>query len=268
MIRSIWVLVVGAALTGFFSMRVNVNAWRQRPDRPCWCDRLMRRWCSLMLGMAGVQVRVFDADRVDWSEPAVVVANHQSWFDVFALAAFLPGRVRFVAKEELSRIPIFGRAWRNCGHISIDRSDRKRAIQSLDRVAERVREESLTMTLFPEGTRSPDGRLYAFKKGAFVLALKTQVPVVPVGISGSRAIMPKGSFRVRGGEIRIRVGSPIEVGGGRVDRDQLLSMSRAAVAELIEGEDAEESRAEGHLRSKSESRLEESGERDAQRPAF
>ena len=240
MIRSIWVLVAGAVLTGFFSTCVVLNGLFRRPNRACWCDRLSRRWTRLVLKTAGVRVKVFDADRVDWSQPAVVVANHQSWFDVFTLAAYLPGRVRFVAKEELSRIPVFGRAWRICGHISIDRSDRRRAIESLDRAAERVREESLTMTLFPEGTRSPDGRLYAFKKGAFILAIKTRVPVVPVGISGSREIMPKGSFRVRGGEVRIRVGEPIEVGAGdHRDMDRLRELSRRAVAALIEGEDAE-----------------------------
>ena len=240
MIRSIWILVAGTVLTGFFSSRVVLNRLFRRPDRGCWCDRLTRRWTRLVLKIAGVRVKVFDVDRVDWSEPVVVVANHQSWFDVFTLAAHLPGRVRFVAKEELSRIPIFGCAWRICGHISIDRSDRKRAIESLDRAAERVREESLTMALFPEGTRSPDGRLYAFKKGAFILAIKTRVPVVPVGISGSRAIMPKGSFRVRGGEIRIRVGEPIEVGTSEQgERDRLRELSRRAVAGLIEEEDAE-----------------------------
>ena len=233
-------LLAGALLTGFFSARVNLNAWRNRPDRVCWCDQLARRWTQLILKLAGVRVELFDADRVDWSQPSVVVANHQSWFDVFALAAHLPGRVRFVAKEELAGIPFFGRAWRNCGHISIDRSDRKRAIESLDRAAERVREDALAVTLFPEGTRSPDGRLYAFKKGAFIMAIKTRAPIVPVGISGSRDIMPKGSFRVRGGEIRIRVGEPIAVQD--VDtrgRDELRQASRAAVAALIEGEDAE-----------------------------
>ncbi len=239
-------LLAGALLTGFFSVRVNLNAWRNRPDRVCWCDQLARRWTRLILKLAGVRVELFDADRVDWSQPSVVVANHQSWFDVFALTAYLPGRVRFVAKEELAGIPVFGRAWRNCGHISIDRSDRKRAIESLDRAAERVREDALAVTLFPEGTRSPDGRLYAFKKGAFIMAIKTRVPIVPIGISGSRAIMPKGSFRVRGGEIRIRVGEPIVV--QHIDsrgRDELRKLSRAAVAALIEGEDAEVGPAEG-----------------------
>ncbi len=246
MIRSIWVLMASALVTGFFSMWVNLYSLRPRPNTACWCDWVARRWTRVILKLAGVRVRTFDLDRVDWSEAAVVVANHQSWFDVFALAAFLPGRVRFIAKEELGRIPVFGSAWRNCGHISIDRADRKRAIQSLDRAGARMREESLAVTFFPEGTRSPDGRLYAFKKGAFVLAMRTGVPVVPVGISGSRDIMPKGSFRVRSGEIRIRVGEPIHIEGGDIgDRDQLREFSRNAVAALIEGGDAQASTPSG-----------------------
>jgi 1-acyl-sn-glycerol-3-phosphate acyltransferase len=183
-------------------------------------------------------VRIEGLERVEWSEPLVVIANHQSWFDVFVLAGLLPAHVRFVAKEELGRIPIFGPAWRACGHISLDRSDRKRALESLDRAARKVREDKLALVLFPEGTRSPDGRLWAFKKGAFVLAIKTEVPIVPLGMAGSRAVMPKGSFRVRPGEIRIRVGEPIRVEGMRLeDRDRLLALSRAAVAELIEDAD-------------------------------
>ena len=94
MIRSIWVLVAGAVLTGVFSTCVVLNGLFRRPNRACWCDRLSRRWTRLVLKTAGVRVKVFDADRVDWSQPAVVVANHQSWFDVFTLAAYLPGSVR------------------------------------------------------------------------------------------------------------------------------------------------------------------------------
>ena len=240
MIRSLWLLSVGAAVTGFYSLRVNMNAWLDRPDRACWCDHLSRRWTRLILKLAGVRVLVIDADRADWSKPCVVVANHQSWFDVFALAAYLPASVKFVAKQELAKIPVFGRAWSNCGHISIDRGDRTRAIRSIDRAVERARSEAIAVTMFPEGTRSPDGRLYSFKKGAFVLALKAGVPVVPVGISGSREIMPKGSFRVRGGEIRVRVGEPILVAQhADCDRNELLELSRRAVAGLIEGGDAE-----------------------------
>jgi 1-acyl-sn-glycerol-3-phosphate acyltransferase len=91
--------------------------------------------------LAGAKVRFEDLEGMDWDRPLVVVANHQSWFDVFALAAYLPAKARFVAKEELGRIPIFGRAWKACGHISVDRSDRKQAVESLQKAGQRVREE-------------------------------------------------------------------------------------------------------------------------------
>jgi 1-acyl-sn-glycerol-3-phosphate acyltransferase len=237
-IRSIWVLFAGATLTGFYATRVVLDHWTKRKDRGCRCDSLPRRWCRLLLRVAGVEATVEGAERVDWKRPSVVVANHQSWFDVFTLVAVLPGRVRFVAKEELGRIPIFGTAWRACGHIAINRADRRSAIESLDRAAERVRRDSLAITLFPEGTRSPDGRLQEFKKGAFALAMKSGFPIVPVGITGTREVMPKGSFKVRPGKVRVRVGDPIlPRGDWEEGRDELRAQSRAAVAQLIGGSD-------------------------------
>lgn len=237
MIRSIVVIFSSAVLTAFCASGAYIQGRRSR----CGCDRVTRRWARLVLRLAGVRVRIEGLERVDWSEPMVIVANHQSWFDVFALVAFLPGRTRFVAKKELGRIPIFGPAWKACGHVSLDREDLTSAVQSLERAGKRVRDEKLNLVLFPEGTRSPDGRLQAFKKGAFVLAIHTEVPILPLGLAGSRAVMPKGSFRIRPGEIRIRVGEPIPVEGlSHRDRDRLLSTSRAAVAKLMGDFEGEE----------------------------
>lgn len=233
MIRSAWVLLAGAAMTAYFATLVVIGGWIGGRVSAYVCERCPRRWSRLVLKCAGVRLRVSGINAVDWSKPAILVANHQSWFDVFVLLVAVPGKLRFVAKEELGRIPIFGRAWRGCDHVPIDRSDRRRAIASLNRAGEKLREESLIVTMFPEGTRSPDGRLYSFKKGAFVLAIRTGVAILPVGISGSGAVMPKGSFQVRSGEIRVRVGRPIEAGGlDQVNRDALAEESRHAVAAL------------------------------------
>jgi 1-acyl-sn-glycerol-3-phosphate acyltransferase len=235
LIRTLWVIVAGAVLTVVCSLRVLVPVWLGRSAVPL-CERLGRLWSGAILRMAGARVRLEGTEKVDWERPLVVVANHQSWFDVFALAAHLPGRTRFVAKEELARIPVFGPAWQACGHISINREDRHEAISSLDRAGRRVRDEGLVMILFPEGTRSPDGRLQPFKKGAFVLAIETGVPVVPLGISGSRSIMPKGSFRIRPGEIVVRVGDPIEADDlVHRDRNSLMTESRRQVLRLMQG---------------------------------
>jgi 1-acyl-sn-glycerol-3-phosphate acyltransferase len=230
----VWVLLAGVVTTAYCASVVTFSARFRKARLPCVCERMPRAWARVVLRLAGVKVRLLGVENVDWERPLVVVANHQSWFDVFALAAYLPAKARFVAKEELGRIPIFGRAWKACGHISVDRSDRKQAVESLRHAGRRVRDERLAMILFPEGTRSPDGRLQPFKKGAFVLAIETGVPLVPLGIRGSREIMPKGSFRIRAGEITIQVGEPIGVAGLRhEDRDVLLKRSRAAVAALI-----------------------------------
>ncbi len=193
-----------------------------------------------MVRLSGVRVRLEGADREKLDRPLVVVANHQSWFDVFVLAGFLPGRARFVAKEELRRIPLFGAAWETCGHIRVNRGDRAEAVRSLNEAGARIRDERLNVILFPEGTRSPDGRLRSFKKGAFVLALQTGVPILPVGISGSRAVMRKGAFRIQPGEIRVRVGEPFELAGlGTGHRDMVLARARREVLALMEDPDGE-----------------------------
>lgn len=239
MIRTVWVLAAGGVLTMVLSARLVLARWRRggREGMEEMCERVGRFWSGSMLRIAGVRVSLEGHEKVDWDQPLVVVANHQSWFDVFALAAHLPGRTRFVAKEELARIPVFGTAWQTCGHVSVNRTDRSRAISTLDRAGQQVRDEGLAMVLFPEGTRSADGRLQPFKKGAFVLAIKTGVPIVPVGISGSREVMPKGSFRIRPGEIRIRVGAPLPVDDlAHRDRARLLAESRRRVALLMEDE--------------------------------
>ena len=196
-----------------------------------------------MLWAAGIQVTLEGEENLKAGFPQIVVSNHQSWFDVFALAARLPVPNRFVAKKELATIPIFGRSWRECGHVSVDRGNREAAIESLEQAWREIHEDKLTMVLFPEGTRSPDGRLQPFKKGAFVLAVQGQVPLVPVAVLGSRSIMPKGGKRVRSGEIVLRIGTPIQTEGATIrDRNRLLKECWDAVFALKrEGELSEES---------------------------
>jgi 1-acyl-sn-glycerol-3-phosphate acyltransferase len=238
LIRTAFVLVVGVVLTGILAGWLVVSSLLRLPWAGRHCEPAARFWARTLLKLSGAKIRTEGFDTIDWDRPYIVVANHQSWFDVFALAGHLPVRFRFVGKEELAGIPIFGRAWTGCGHISLARDDRSRAIEALEEAGKQVREKRLAVILFPEGTRSEDGRLQAFKKGAFVLGIQTQVPILPIGISGSRACMPKGSFRIRQGEIRIRVGEPIPVEGLRMrHRNDLLRRSRAQVLGLMEDPD-------------------------------
>ena len=233
MIRTFWVFLVGTLSTLFNGGNVIARTYLWRKELHCACDRAARRWARGFLWAAGVRVTLEGVENLQRDRPQIVVANHQSWFDVFALAAHLPVRYRFVAKKELAGVPVFGRAWRSCGHVSVDRGNREAAIESLDQAWKEIHEEKLTMVLFPEGTRSPDGKLKAFKKGAFVMAVQGQVPLVPVAVVGSRDIMPKGSMRVRSGAIIVRVGEPIPTEGSTLDdRDRLLQKSWDAIAAL------------------------------------
>jgi 1-acyl-sn-glycerol-3-phosphate acyltransferase len=193
-----------------------------------------------------VKVEMSGTENVSTDRAQVLVANHESWFDVFALAGHLPVGAKFVAKHVLERVPFFGGAWRACSHISIDRGDRTSAIQSLRDVGARIGRTGETVLMFPEGTRTTTGELQAFKKGAFVMALESRVPVVPVGISGSRDLMPKGSFRIRSGTVRVRIGEAIPVEGmSHEDRDRLTGLARDAVARLRVAGDIGTVRGEG-----------------------
>ncbi|MEZ4415024.1 MAG: lysophospholipid acyltransferase family protein [Gemmatimonadota bacterium] len=235
MLRTAWVLTYGALLTAAYASWALLTGLFRPAKALCRCDQLARRWGQKIVRASGSTVEVEGAEHIDPDQPHILVGNHESWFDVFAVLGHLPGRFRFVAKKELARIPIFGQAWRMCGHISVDRSDRGSAVHSLQEAAGRIRSDRLTIVLFPEGTRSPTGALQPFKKGAFVLGIQAQVPIVPIAISGTRPVMPKGSFFIRPGRIRIKVGESIPTKGlTHEDREALLQRSYRAVAELKE----------------------------------
>ena len=143
-----------------------------------------RLWGRLMLFVSGVKVQVAGLQNINPNEAYVFAANHQSQFDIFALLGHLPIQFRWLAKEELFRLPFLGAGMRGAGYIPIDRSNRKAAFESIDLAAARVR-EGVSIVIFPEGTRSLDGKLKDFKKGGFHLAIKSRRPMVPVSIFNS-----------------------------------------------------------------------------------
>ena len=233
MIRLVLIIIVIIPATMWYGLRMIWAVARNRPNAACVCDEAPRSWSSLLLRCSGVDV-VLDNQRViDPERPQIIVANHTSWFDVLALAAHLPGRYVFVAKKELERAPFFGPAVRACGHIFIDRHDRSKALASLAVARGFLEEQSPTIIMFPEGTRSATGELQPFKKGAFVLAIQSGVDIVPTAIFGSREIMRKGSMLIRPGTVRIVFGEPICVAGlGLEARDDLSRQARAALGAL------------------------------------
>ncbi|HSM03728.1 MAG TPA: lysophospholipid acyltransferase family protein [Longimicrobiales bacterium] len=231
--RTLWTAVVALVHTVWTAGHILLSAAFGSRNFPRVAQEAPRKWAAALLWAAGVRVEVEGLEHLPPGEPAILVANHESWFDVFAMVAYLPINYRFVGKVELTRIPLFGPAWLACGHIAIDRSDREKAFASLRQAGDALHRDGAVVVMFPEGTRSPDGKLLPFKKGAFVLALQTEVPVVPAGVWGSRDIMPKGSWRIRPGTIHIRIGAPIPVEGRpEGDRDALLMEAREAVERM------------------------------------
>jgi 1-acyl-sn-glycerol-3-phosphate acyltransferase len=195
-----------------------------------------RLWARVSLWLAGTRAQVEGLDRIERGQPYIFAANHQSWFDIFALLAVIPHPFRWLAKEELFRVPVLGLAMEACGAIPIDRRDRHKAFESINQAAERAR-RGASIFIFPEGTRSMDGMLQEFKAGGFILAIKSQQPIVPVSISGSHKVLPKaGDWRIRPGKIRMTVSDPIPTEGLTVkDRDRLMRWVRGAIRKHLPG---------------------------------
>lgn len=193
-----------------------------------------RFWGRMICRIAGVRVRIEGLDNINPETTYLFVANHVSQFDIFSFQAYFPYDFRWIAKKELFLVPFFGSAMRRAGFISIDRSRGRQAMQSLIEAARLIR-EGASVLIFPEGTRSPDGTLQAFKSGAATLALKAGVPVVPLAFVGSAKVLPKGRLLARPGTITIRVGRPIAVENmGREEKKALLDRLHGEVAALID----------------------------------
>ncbi len=232
MIRTIWMalnlfwatFILGGTVivAGLFHVRGNIY-W--------WCSRVWAQW---LMWATGCRVRVEGLENIALDRPQVFASNHVSHVDVIALAAQIPKPFRFVAKKELAKIPLFGQAWRSAGHISVDRGDRASAVASLDAAGRLIREDNSSVVIFPEGTRGDGGEMLPFKKGAFMLALRTGVEIVPAAVIGTRAVLPKGSGRLRAGPVVVRFGAPIDTTRFNEDtRDALIDEVRARIEALL-----------------------------------
>jgi 1-acyl-sn-glycerol-3-phosphate acyltransferase len=192
-------------------------------------------YCAgLLLRLGGIRTEVRGRERIPAGRAVVFMANHQSNVDPPAIFACLPP-VLVIAKKESFRIPVLGPAMRMRGFIPIDRKDRERAIEAVQKAALALRAGS-SFLVFPEGTRSPDGRLQPFKKGAFILALEASVPIVPVSLSGACRIMRKGDLAIHAGTMRITFHNPIPTEDRRIGNGLMDEVRRAILQGLAEDE--------------------------------
>jgi 1-acyl-sn-glycerol-3-phosphate acyltransferase len=224
-----WIVLVFAAVTMaiIFFGSLPVMILTRSGDLPIWLGR--RAWGPWGLWLAGAPVEVARLPALP-AGPLIFASNHESALDIWVVFKVLPRNFRFIAKQELFRLPVFGWYLRLGGHIPVDRGNQARALHSLRRAGAAVR-GGTSLVVFPEGTRSRDGRIQPFKKGPFVVAMEAGVPVVPVAISGSGRVTPKDAIAVVPGTIRVTIGDPVDP-RAFPDKEALLFEIRRRVIEL------------------------------------
>ena len=189
-------------------------------------------WIALTgVRIAGVRWRLQGVENVLATKNCIYMSNHVSNLDPPLLVPLLPRRTSVLVKKELFRVPLLGTAMRMGSLVPVDRHNREAAVASV-REGVKVLQQGLDMTVFPEGTRSRDGRLLPFKKGPFYMALESGVPIVPVTILGSEELWPKGKTFVKPGEVRI-VFHPAIQPSEHPDREELMNVVRDAVASAL-----------------------------------
>ena len=207
MLRTIFVwscIVIATLVLGFFVLIAYPFDRKGRVGH-----RFARLWGKAALLANRVKVRMEGMEHLKGEGPYIFMSNHQGSYDIFALLGHLPFQFKWLAKKELFSIPFFGWTMAAAGYISIDREGTRETVKAMNEAAQKIK-DGMSVVIFPEGSRSPDGLLQPFKKGGFTLAVKSKVPIVPISIAGSRNIMPKDKLTAASGEIRIRMGKPIE----------------------------------------------------------
>ena len=229
----IWVVVV---IIIFGTATIVVSFFDKKGILP---HIVARSWGQSILFASRIHVTVKGFSNIDPDKPYIFMPNHMSNCDIPVILAHLKVQFRWLAKAELFRIPLLGFAMKRAGYISIDRSNRRSAFESLARAAQIIR-NGRSVLIFPEGTRSRDQSIKAFKKGGFVLAVESGVPIVPVVIHGTWRIMSKNGLMIRPGNVTLEIMEPIETKDySRGTKDELMERVRGVIVENFEKGKAE-----------------------------
>jgi 1-acyl-sn-glycerol-3-phosphate acyltransferase len=195
-------------------------------------NRLAGPWGRWLLRVGRVRLTVHGLDKIDPAQSYVFVANHRSYMDIPAILATIPVEFRFYAKKGLFLVPFLGTHLKRAGHLPVVRGDARESVKSMALGARLIQESGISMLLFPEGGRTT-GSMREFKEGAAYIAIKAGVPIVPLGLIGTRRVLPMGSNYVRGGPVTLNIGDPIPTAGMQLkDRTRLTEIIARQVAEL------------------------------------
>jgi 1-acyl-sn-glycerol-3-phosphate acyltransferase len=233
-LESVWGMIATALsvlYTVILAPPTALFAFLSYPHAVSW---ISRRWSRMILGTCAVKAEIDGLDHLSGLPSYVLVSNHQSLFDILAVLAWMPGEPRFIAKQELSKIPFIGYAMRHAGHVMIDRA---RGGASIRRVAEIAR-QGYPIIVFAEGHRFSDNCVHPFNDGAAWIGILTRLRCVPMAISGTARFYPRGARIVRPGRrMRIAIGEPIDTTGLRgADREALTRQLEDAVRALFRSE--------------------------------
>jgi len=204
-------------------------------DRKEFLFKVSRFWSRYLILPFVAKIRVKGLKNIPRGKPVIFVSNHQSYLDIPAILAYLPGSYRFIVKREYFGTPILGPYTKQSGHLSVDREVGAEAHKTLMEAVDLVK-NGKSIIIFPEGTRTKDGRLGRFKRGGFVLAFETGAPIVPMAISGSHRILKRNGFLLSPGKIDLRIGEPIHVKAGKPNREiysKTTDFVRARIEEML-----------------------------------
>ena len=229
MIRSAVIIGLVVLITAFFAPLAIIVSFFTRTGNPV--HSIARIWGQSILLISRVHVRVQGLANIDSSKSYIYMSNHRSNFDIPVLLGCLPIQFRWLAKAELFRIPVFGRAMLGAGYIKINRFNQKSAFKSISTAARRLK-DGVSVMIFPEGTRSRDGSIQKFKKGGFVMAIESGVPIIPVILKGTWSIMAKSSLRINRGDVEMEIAEPINTTGYLMEtKEELMDRVRTVICQ-------------------------------------
>jgi 1-acyl-sn-glycerol-3-phosphate acyltransferase len=198
-------------------------------------NAMARAWARVLLAVSRVKVRVEGLEKIKEDGSYVFVSNHLSYMDTPVALANIPVQFRFLAKRGLFQIPFLGWHLARAGHIPVPRGDARAAVKTMTLAAQAVREQKISLLIFPEGGRSRKGEMRPFMEGAAYIAIRAGVPLVPIGLQGTREVLPYGSGNIRGGPVILRIGDPIPTDQATLrDRGHLTELLRERIIKLVE----------------------------------
>jgi 1-acyl-sn-glycerol-3-phosphate acyltransferase len=196
--------------------------------------QISRIWSRMLLMVSGVKMRIEGLEKIDPRTTYVFVANHRSFMDIPVLLAHLPLQFRFLAKKGLFLIPFLGTHLRRAGHLAVVKDNPRASLKSMGDAVRLVRQQGMSVMLFPEGGRSRDGMLQDFIEGAAYIAVKSGAPVIPIAMTGTREVLPMGSLQIMSGIVELRIGDPILTANLTLkDKATLTQIMHDRVADLL-----------------------------------